>query len=196
VVSPEALADAAGRLRSGEVVAIPTDTVYGLAAATSHASAIAQIFTLKARPERVALPVLVRNLDQARALGVVDERLERLAERFWPGALTVVIGRQAGLDLRLGGDEETIGLRCPDAPEVQQLAAMVGALAVTSANRHGDEPCRSPDEVRAIFGDEVAILDGGTRDAPVSTVVSLVGDEVVILRHGAIDDEEITSVLR
>jgi L-threonylcarbamoyladenylate synthase len=196
MVIPDALAVAAERLRAGQVVAIPTDTVYGLAAATSSASGIAAIFTLKARPEAVALPVLVRDLDQARALGVVDDRLERLAAHFWPGALTVIVPRQPGLGLRLGGDEDTIGLRCPDAAEVHDLASAVGPLAVTSANRHGDEPCRSPAEVQAIFGDDVAILDGGARDAPVSTVVSLIGDEPVILRLGAIAEDEIRRALR
>ena len=193
--SSDALSCAVGALRAGMAVVVPTDTVYGLAALARDARGVAAIFALKARPQEVALPVLVANLDQALTLASDRDRLSLLGGAFWPGALTVVVERAPGIALALGGDPATIGLRCPDAEFVRLLAAEVGPLAVTSANRHGDEPCTTVAQVREIFGDEHLIVDGGTRDAPVSTVVSLVGGRVELLRVGALRLDELSDAL-
>lgn len=189
---------AAVALEHGGVVALPTDTVYGLAARAEDPVACGRIFALKERPDHVALPVLVAELEQA--VHFVDEDelpgLARLAEAFWPGTLTVVVTRRADLDLDLGGDPAHIGLRCPAEKEIQDLCRRVGALATTSANRHREPPCHTAAEVRSAFGDRLAyILDRGRRDGQPSTVVSLVGEEPRLLRAGPVDFDDVCAVL-
>ncbi len=176
-------------LAGGEVVAIPTDTVYGLAGRAEDQEACQRIFQLKGRPERVALPVLVADVAMATRLAAPDvaTALERLAVAFWPGPLTVVVARAPGVDLELGGDAASIGLRCPGDEIAQALCREVGPLATTSANAHGAPPCHSAQEVAACFCDQrLAVLDGGARDGTPSSVVSLLGTEPVLLRAGPV----------
>jgi len=189
------LDELAEALRAGEVVAVPTDTVYGLAARPDSPAATARVFELKGRPDALALPVLVAGLDQALSLAAPPHRpLEALARAFWPGALTVVVRRSRGVELAVGGDAATVGLRCPDDPGVRRLCELVGPLAVTSANRHGEPPCTSPAEVRAAFG-AIALLDGGQRAGEPSSVVSIVEGRPVELRRGPIPLDAIEAVL-
>jgi tRNA threonylcarbamoyl adenosine modification protein (Sua5/YciO/YrdC/YwlC family) len=191
-------AGACAALREGRVVAVPTDTVYGLAVDPSLAHATAALFALKGRPETQALPVLVADAGQARALaapGAWTPALERLAARWWPGALTVVVARRAGLDWDLGGDPATIGLRVPAAEPVRRLCREAGPVAATSANRHGEPPLTTAAHVVACFGAELPVLDGGRCDAPPSTVVDLTGTTATCLRQGAIAWEEIAELL-
>ncbi|MCU1495487.1 MAG: threonylcarbamoyl-AMP synthase [Acidimicrobiaceae bacterium] len=187
----------AAALQRGEVVAIPTDTVYGLAVDAGSVDAAASVFALKRRPDSVALPLLVASTDQAAQLAAPEalERLEQLARSFWPGALTIVVARAAGTNLHVGGDPATIGLRCPEHPLVRELCSIVGPLATTSANRHGEQPCSSADEVRTLFGSELLVLDGGPCAGEPSTVISLVGPEPVLLRAGPVPFEVIGAAL-
>jgi L-threonylcarbamoyladenylate synthase len=197
VSAPADLAGFAAELRSGGVVAVPTDTVYGLAVDPRVPGASRRVFDLKRRPDAVALPVLVHSVDQAIQLASADSAraLEALASRFWPGALTVVVTRGNGVDLDLGGDPTTVGLRCPDRPELRALCELVGPLAVTSANVHGRVPCTTPGEVRACFGADVSVLEGGACAGVPSTVVLLVGGAVELRRPGPVTIEEIRAVL-
>jgi tRNA threonylcarbamoyl adenosine modification protein (Sua5/YciO/YrdC/YwlC family) len=173
------VAAAAEVLLNGGVVAIPTDTVYGLAADVSRPEAIEWIFELKQRPRDVQVPVLVANVPQARGLAVFAATyVERLVDRFWPGALTVVLDRLDG--------SGTVGLRCPDHAAVQELCRRVGPLAATSANRHGEPPLTTAAAVLGVFGESVAVVDGGTCDGEPSTVVDCTGSEPVLLREGAV----------
>ncbi len=195
----EVLDAAAAALRRGGVVAIPTDTVYGLAARAEDAAACERIFFLKGRPDHVALPVLVADLAQAAPL-VADAQLPvlaRLAEVFWPGPLTLVVARRPGLSLDLGGDPESVGLRSPADDLAVELCRRAGPLATTSANRHGEPPCHDAAAVRAVFGDALgAIVDGGHRDGVPSTVVGVEGDEVHLLRAGPVDLADVLAVVR
>lgn len=190
----EELVDAIGR---GEVVSVPTDTVYGLAADPCQAGAAARLFAVKRRPESVALPVLVASTADALALAdpVARPRLEVLARRYWPGPLTLVVERSPDVTLHLGGDPGTVGLRCPGHPLVRELCARVGPLAVTSANRHGDTSCRTADEVREVFGDAMVVLDGGDCGGIPSSVVSLVAGEVRLLRAGPVGVDDVIRAL-
>ncbi len=183
----EAEENAARALEAGGVVGLPTDTVYGLAALAGQSEGIARLFSLKGRPQAVAIAVLVASTEQALALA--DDRdslLETLAGAFWPGPLTIVARRASGLGYRLGGDEESIGLRCPDDDLVQRLASAIGPLAVTSANRHGEPPATSAGELAAAFPG-VPVLDGGRRAAAPSSVVSVRSGAPELLRAGVID---------
>lgn len=176
------LAAAADVLRSGGVVAIPTDTVYGLAADVSYPEAVDMLFALKQRPREVEVPVLVTDVPQARGLAVIAAPyVERLLAEFWPGALTVVLDRLDGTG--------TVGLRCPDHELVRELCRRVGPLATTSANLHGEPPLTTAAAVIEAFGPSVAVVDGGTCDGEPSTVIDATGPEFVLLRAGAIPFE-------
>ena len=129
-------------LDAGEVVAIPTDTVYGLAARVDRPAGIAAIFTAKGRPPGLALPVLVGRSRQVHEVAETWPRLAKvLTARFWPGPLTVVVPARPEIGPFLGGDGRTVGLRCPAHRDIRRLCRLGGPLAVTSANRHREPPC-------------------------------------------------------
>ena len=181
--------EAVEALRRGEVIAIPTDTVYGVAVDPFVAGATERLFAVKRRPRGVELPVLCADVDMALSLvGDVPEVARPLIERHWPGALTIVLPRRPGLDVDLGSDPTTIGVRVPDNPVLVALSTELGGpLAVSSANRHGEPPCTTPDEVRAAFGDDLpVVVDGGVCNGVPSTVVSCVSGAVVVLREGSL----------
>jgi len=194
----EAVARAAEALAAGSVVAIPTDTVYGLAVDPQHPRAVNRLFALKERPHDVALPLLVGSDAQVAAVaGRLEGAAEDLAGRYWPGPLTLVVRRRAGLTFDLGGPpaaRKTVGIRWPAHPTVQALCRAAGPLAVTSANLHGAPPATTALEVLDEFGgaDELAlILDGGACVGVPSTVVECRGLTSECLREGAIDWKDI-----
>jgi L-threonylcarbamoyladenylate synthase len=193
VADPSAVDAAAAHLAAGRAVVLPTDTVYGLAVLPSVPGATGSVFAIKGRPADVPLAVLVDSLDQARAL--VDEPpapVARLVARYWPGPLTVVLARRAGAVVELGGDGETVGVRCPDHDVVRTLARRLGPLVVTSANRHGEPTPARADEVAAALGAAVAyVLDGGPCAGVASTVVDGTRDDLPVLRAGPISAEDV-----
>jgi tRNA threonylcarbamoyl adenosine modification protein (Sua5/YciO/YrdC/YwlC family) len=182
-------------LQAGRVVAIPTDTVYGLAVDPRREGATLDLFHLKGRPETFALPVLVDEAAEAAALGLLDERAAVLVAHCWPGALTIVVNRQPGVELHLGGDPSTIALRCPAHAAVRRLLAASGPLAVTSANRHADPPCLRVADVQRVFGGSLVVFDAEPGRGRPSTVVSLVGTDVRCLREGSVPMTEIEALL-
>ena len=185
---------AVAALMAGGAVVLPTDTVYGVATATAVPGSTAALFRLKRRPVDVALPVLCADEAQARALaGAIPPGAEPLVARWWPGPLTLVVPRRPGLDLDLGGpDNETIGLRVPDAPVVRAIARRTGPLACTSANRHGRPTPATAAEAAAELGPGVAaVLDAGPCEGLPSTVVAWDGDERRILRQGALTADDL-----
>jgi L-threonylcarbamoyladenylate synthase len=188
--SAGALDDAVAALVAGRIVAVPTDTVYGLAVDPRPNAATGALFALKGRPSTLELPVLVADVDQAERLaggGGLSPTARSLARRFWPGPLTIVVKRAAVLEWELGGDGRTIGLRCPAHPVALELCRTVGPLATTSANRHGEPPLTTAAAIADEFGDAVAIVvDGGRRDGPPSTVVDVTGGSVRCVREGAV----------
>jgi L-threonylcarbamoyladenylate synthase len=179
------------------VVGVPTDTVYGLAARAGSPEGCAALFRLKGRPPAVALPVLVGEVEAALELAAPSARpaLEAVARALWPGPLTVVVAAARPL-VHLGGDGTTVGLRLPDDKVVAALCKHAGPLAVTSANRHGGDPCTSADEVLAAFPVGLAaVLDGGRRAGAPSSVVALRDGEVVVLRPGPVGAEDVRRAL-
>lgn len=183
-------------LRAGQLVGIPTDTVYGLAADAFRTGAADRLFAAKRRPRDVDLPVLVSGPEQARDLATgVPDMAFRLMDRFWPGALTLVLPRNPDVVADLGDDEATIGLRCPDHEVARELCGLVGPLATTSANLHGEPTATTAAEVAALFGTAVpVVLDGGTCAGSPSTVVDCTGETPKLLREGRIPWTEITAV--
>lgn len=161
-------------LARGGTVVLPTDTVYGIAARVDRRNAVAAIFAMKGRPERHALAVLVADVDQAASLAKsIDPRARRLVERWWPGALTLVLPRnEDAIHLDLGGDPTTIGLRCPASSVARAVAAQAGPIATTSANRHGDPTPHQASAAAASLTDAASlVLDGGTCGGDASTVI-------------------------
>ena len=193
------VAEIAAMLAAGGVVALPTDTVYGVGALLSDDAAVAALFEMKLRPSGIALPILVGSLEQLIELDIEwSPRASSLARRFWPGPLTLVLTAPEWLARRVGSLTATVGVRLPDDEQLRQLLQVTGPLAVTSANTHGQPPCRDVDEVLGEFaGDSrlVAVADGGRRDGPISTVVDVTDDPWRVVREGAISAAQLANAL-
>jgi L-threonylcarbamoyladenylate synthase len=198
--SADVLRYAAERLLRGEVVAIPTDTVYGLAADPFNLSALEEIYRVKGRPDERALPILVNSLDQAMLLArEVPRNFLRLAEEFWPGALTLVVDASHRLPLKVTANTGKIALRWPRSEVVARLIEEFdGPLTGTSANLSGSPACTDCEQVLGQLGDRLnLILDAGpTKSATPSTIIELHGEEWKILREGAIGAKEIEAALQ
>lgn len=185
-------------LEQGLVVALPTDTVYGLAARIDRPGALAAVFAAKGRPADLALPVLVGDHDQ---VGEVAERWPEVADRlgsaFWPGPLTLVVPGVDGIGDRLGSGG-TVGVRLPRHALVQEMCVAAGPLAVTSANVHGHPPCTTAAEVDAAFpsGEVAVVVDGGRCDGTPSTVVDCSVSPPACRREGALSWNRIEVMLR
>jgi L-threonylcarbamoyladenylate synthase len=193
-----ALAAAEEALDRGELVVMPTDTVYGLAARPDLAEATTRLFEAKARSRGQTLPVLASTSEEAGIVGSLDRQGAMLAERFWPGALTLVVPRRpAAASWDLGEERATVALRVPDHPVARSLLARTGPLAVTSANRSGMPTPTDCDGVRRELGDAVAVyLCAGTFTPVPSTIVDLTGPEPKVLRAGALAPDEVLDALR
>lgn len=189
------LARISAALEAGAVVALPTDTVYGLAVLPLTPGAVDRLFELKGRPDNLAVALLVGDMVQAQRVMKMNYAAMQLAARFWPGALTIVGERMPGLGLELGGDESSIGVRCPASVYIHQICRRVGPLAVTSANRHGEIPAESVTMLREVFGPQLLIADGGECCSEPSTVVDVRDNTARLLRAGAIDFDEIRAAL-
>ena len=174
--------EAAAAIQSGAMVIIPTDTVYGIGARPESAVAI---FDVKQRPRDKALPVLGSDVDQLGGIAELGGSARGLAERYWPGPLTLVLRRKQVFSADLGGTNPgTVAVRVPAHPVAIELLQQTGPLAVTSANVSGEPPATTYEEACALAPDLVC-LDGGTCDGVPSTVLSLVG-EPKVLREGAV----------
>jgi L-threonylcarbamoyladenylate synthase len=186
--SRQVIGQAADALRAGEAIVLPTETVYGLAALASVPGATARLFELKGRGPNVPVAVLCADVEQALALADSPGAVVReVAEKHWPGPLTLVLRRRPHLEYALGEPAATIGLRCPDHALVRALAREVGPIATTSANRHGEPTPQGAAEVAALFGDGVAlVIDGGPCTGTPSTVIDAVGDQWKVLRQGEV----------
>lgn len=193
----EALARARGVLRAGELVVMPTDTVYGVGADAFNHDATRRIFVVKMRPRSLPLPVLVSRPRQAWALAAeVPDAAAELAGAFWPGALTMIL-RDAGLDWDLGDATGSVAMRMPGHDDLLALLEMVGPMAVTSANLSGEPTPRTAEGVKERLGDTVGLyLDGGPSPGDAgSTIVDLTGPEPVLVREGPITAQEVEQVV-
>jgi L-threonylcarbamoyladenylate synthase len=200
--TPEAIDRAARRLVAGELVAFPTETVYGLGADAAQRDAVAAIFALKGRPADHPAIVHVPDLEQGRRWARFDTRATRLAERFWPGPLTLVLPRADDAPAWACGGESSVGLRCPSHPVAQALLRRFVALggsgvAAPSANRFGKVSPTAASHVASDLGaDAPMILDGGPSEVGVeSTILDLSRGRPVLLRPGRIDRAAIEAVL-
>jgi L-threonylcarbamoyladenylate synthase len=186
-------------LRAGGLVAFPTETVYGLGADASNPAAVRKIFEAKGRP--ATHPVIVHLADAVQLVNwarEVPESARRLARKFWPGPLTVILKRAPGVSDVVTGGQETVALRVPSHPVAQQLLARFGGgIAAPSANRHGRVSATTAEHVRREFGAAVdCVLDGGESQIGIeSTIVDCSGAGAALLRPGGITAAEIEAAL-
>ena len=194
---------AARALRAGQVIAVPTDTVYGLAAAIDRPDAIAQLYAIKGRPGEKAIPVLIADpADVSRLTAHLSALAVRLARAFWPGALTLVLpalpGLPTGVTTLSKVGVETVAIRAPDNPVARAIiAAAGGALAVTSANRSGEAPAVEAREVSELgLPRPLLVVDGGRAPGGMpSTIVVATTERLEILREGAIPESAVRAAL-
>lgn len=192
-----AIARAAQAMREAQLVVLPTDTVYGVAADAFDPSATAKIFTAKGRARSHPLPILVRSQKQLPALTpLVSEVLDRLVAAYWPGPLTIVVPAQPQLRWDLGRNDGTVAIRMPLDEVALEVIREVGPLAVTSANRSGQPPATTAQEALEQLGEtaELYLDDGPRSDAVRSTIVDVTRSEPHVLREGVLPAAEVLGV--
>ena len=191
-------AEIAAILARGGTVVLPTETVYGLAVAADDPAGVQRVFTLKGRPPRMNLPIVVGSVDQIERLGFeITPVARRLADRFWPGPLTIVMGfrpdgpRPAWLDGR-----EEAAIRFPDPSLLREIALEGGPFLMTSANKHGDGPHRiARSAARSLSGPVDLVVDAGELSPVPSTIVNVRQSPPLVERSGAISVAELDEVL-
>ena len=184
-------------LFANEVVGIPTDTVYGLAAMPNRTAIKRMIDLKKGRDKDQPIAILFSELEKLEQYGVDFKKIQSLGE-FWPGALTVVTSASTNLlPIPVVTEEGTVGVRIPDNEiAIQIIEKCGGVLAVSSANHHGDKPALNASEVAQLFGDELLVLDGGVSPGgTASTVIDMTSETPTVLREGEINIEEIKRCL-
>ncbi|PVG83340.1 threonylcarbamoyl-AMP synthase [Nocardioides gansuensis] len=189
---------AAAAVRRGELVVIPTDTVYGIAADAFSPDAVQALLDAKGRGREMPPPVLISTATTLDALAVgVPGYARALAERFWPGPLTLVCRQQTSLQWDLGETRGTVAVRLPDDELAIAVLERTGPLAVSSANTTGRPPAQDAEEAEAMLGEHVeVIVDAGTaRAGEPSTIVDCTSSQGRILRRGALTLEELNEVL-
>lgn len=195
---PQAIEQAVAALRAGRAIGLPTETVYGLAANAEDSRAVATVFALKGRPSDHPLIVhLAHAGDVAHFAREVPDFARRLMARFWPGPLTLILPRRAGVAAAAAGGQDSVGLRCPSHPVAQALlracsSAGMPGLAAPSANKFGRISPTTADHVLAEFGDDLLVLDGGPCEVGIeSTIIDCTRGQPVLLRPGGLTRAQI-----
>lgn len=183
---------------TGNLLVIPTDTVYGIAADAFSASAVSALLAAKGRGRDMPPPVLVPRAETVFGLvDGVDERMLSLTARFWPGPLTIIANTQPSLDWDLGDTHGTVAVRMPDDEYALALLGRTGPLAVSSANTSGEPAATSADEAMEMLGDDVDIyVDGGVRTSGISsTIIDLTSEVPRMVREGPVTIEELREIV-
>jgi L-threonylcarbamoyladenylate synthase len=194
----EGLREATAAVRAGQLVVLPTDTVYGLGADAFSPRAVNRLLAAKGRGRQMPSPVLVGTPVQLEALvDDLPEPARELVSAFWPGGLTLVLRHKPSIAWDLGETNGTVAVRMPDHPVALELLSSTGPMAVSSANLTGRPSPQDCDAAHAMLGDAVAVyLDGGPTPAAVpSSIVDLTAPQPLLLRAGAIDSEQLLMVV-
>ena len=197
------ITSAAQTLSNGGVVAIPTDTLYGLAADALNSAALDRVYIAKGRPADMPLPVLVSGWEQCSQVAIIPPDIEplvrRLADAYWPGSLTMVLPAAPGLPPRLTSGRDTVAVRMPDHPVPLALADALGSpITGTSANRSGEPDITDPEELRRTLAPWVdgIITSGPEPVGGASTIISVSGDGVGLLREGVLPYESVLAIVK
>jgi L-threonylcarbamoyladenylate synthase len=195
----DAIAEAAKWIRLGRVVAIPTDTLYGLAADPWQAAAVARVFAVKGRSAERAIPLIAADIEQVtRSIGPLAPLARRLADQFWPGPLTLLLPAPLALAPDVTGGTGAVGVRVPDERVARAIAAAVGApITATSANISGEPATNDPELVERALGAAIDLLVdvGFTRGGSPSTIVDVTCPAATLVREGAVSWERIQACL-
>lgn len=182
-------------MQDGGVIAFPTDTVYGIGASLSHRDALTRVYDIKGRSHEKPLPILVSRPEVIHTLtDDADPNLLKLAARFWPGPLTIILKANSALPVEVVAPDGTFGVRVPDHSVALTIAQHNGgAIATSSANRSGMPPACHAEEIQESLGGEIdIILDGGIApQSMASTVIRREGDTITVIREGAISSDTI-----
>jgi L-threonylcarbamoyladenylate synthase len=196
------IADAAKLIAAGDLLAFPTETVYGLGADASSDAAVAKIFAAKGRPADHPLIVHVSDAQAAQHFAAeIPDFAQRLMDAFWPGPLTVIVPRKAGVAAASSGRQDSIGLRCPAHPLARELLAECAKLGVhgisaPSANKFGKVSPTTAAHVKAEFGDAVPVLDGGACEVGIeSTIIDCTRGAPVLLRPGVLTPAQLEAAM-
>ncbi len=196
----QGIADAIAAIRAGGVVAFPTETFYGLAVDPWNARAVDALYVAKGRPADTAVALIADSLEVVRDKivgGGLPHAAEVLADKFWPGPLTLVIPARASFSSLLGAGTGTIGVRVSPHPVAAALAAKLGAITATSANPHGKPAMTRAADVAAAMPQLSLVLDGGeTAGGVASTLVDVTVDPPRVVRAGAIGEAAVRAALR
>jgi L-threonylcarbamoyladenylate synthase len=196
-IRESAIAAAARAVQSGQLVVLPTDTVYGIGADAFDATAVAELIAAKGRGRDMPVPVLVGSWDTIDGLvSYVSSGTRALIEAFWPGGLTLIVEHAPSLQWDLGDSRGTVAIRMPLHPVALELLERTGPMAVSSANRTGQPPALTAQAAQEQLGEDVPVyLDGGPASIGVaSTIVDVTGDVPRVLREGALNIDAIRSV--
>lgn len=197
-VREDAIATAAHSVQSGELVVLPTDTVYGIGADAFDAVAVEDLLRTKGRGRDMPVPVLVGAWSTIDGLvASVDSRLRELVEAFWPGALTIVVRHAPSLTWDLGDARGTVALRMPLHPVAIELLERTGPMAVSSANRSGQPPAQTAAEARAQLGEDVAVYleDGPAPRGQASTIIDVSEGTPRLLRLGSVTEAQLREIV-
>ena len=197
-VRTDAIKTAAHSVSSGELVVLPTDTVYGIGADAFDAVAVEDLLRAKGRGRDMPVPVLVGSWTTLEGLvTAVDGRTRDLVEAFWPGGLTLVVRHAPSLNWDLGDAEGTVAVRMPLHPVAIELLETTGPMAVSSANRHGHPAAQTAAQAQEQLGEDVAVYleDGPSREGVASTIVDVTGARPRVLRLGAVGLEQLREVV-
>jgi L-threonylcarbamoyladenylate synthase len=177
-------------MNKGDLIVMPTDTVYGLAAMLYDEEALQKIYDVKGRDQSKQIPLLISSINQIKDIAIYDDQLKKIMEKFWPGALTIVMKTTQSFKQKTG--EDTIAIRMPKHPKALALINDYGVLRVTSLNKSGEPPLESLEDIHKVFGHFVSeIHEHGeiAKSEISSTVISIVNGHIKILRQGEITRE-------
>lgn len=197
VVAQDQMNEIIAALRHGDVVAFPTETVYGVGVKFGDKEALEKLFVAKNRDHAKAITLMLSHIEDIEKYAYVDEKIMNVARSFMPGRITLVLKKKDCVDEAMTNGLPTIGIRIPDSPFVLSLIDQVGPLSVTSANLSGHGNTTNDQEVLAQLDGRIdLVVAGHSSSTQASTVVMLVDDQLRILREGVISEEEIKGAFR
>lgn len=194
----EEISEVVDALKSGKVIAFPTDTVFGLGVAYGNEEALHHLKHAKIRPEEKPIPMMVASLKQIHQVAKVSEKAEKLIQAFMPGAFTIVLEKKDSVAEYVTNGMKTIAIRMPDDTFVLSLMEQLDRpLMVSSANISAQHACQTSDDVlKQLDGRIDGIVEGESKSSVASTIVSVIDDEVKILRNGKISEDAIRHILQ
>lgn len=185
-------------LNNDEVIALPTETVMGLAIKSSSISAYEKLIEVKNRPSNKAFPFIVSSIEEIEKYAVVDDLTSKIIKAYMPGPLTLILKKKSSVDSRITNDKDTIAIRIPDDKTLLKIVKELGEpILLTSANKSGEPPCLNSEEVINVFKEEIPLIIKGKCEFNLaSTIIEINNKDVKIIREGIIKKEEIERLVR